>query len=330
LYRRDFTINTMAICLDRERYGELLDYYGGERDLRAGLIRVLHNLSFVEDPTRILRAVRFEQRLGFTIEERTAQLIDDALELLDHVTGERLRHELYLLLREAEPERSLERLERMGALAHVHPSLRYMRDMSPLFARLRERLQAWPTSRGPSEPETASPASAPTAEGDEEEEGAPILSLCYLALLTSSMTAEELDSFVTHLHTSNDDANFLHEVMRLRESLNELRAPAMLPSTVYRLLHPFSREARFVLTVLTDSELVRQRLDVYERQLSKVTPRIDGHYIKSLGVMPGPVYGDILARVRDALLDGQITTLEEEREFAKRLAQAAHGDKGSG
>ena len=329
LYRRDFTINTMAICLDRERYGELLDHYGGERDLRAGLIRVLHNLSFVEDPTRILRAVRFEQRLGFTIEERTAQLIDDALELLDHVTGERLRHELYLLLRETEPERSLERLEHMGALAHVHSNLRYTRDMSPLFARLRERLQAWPSGRDAQDLGATQPTSTAAAEGDEEEEGAPILSLCYLALLTSSMTTEELVSFAAHLHTSNSDANFLHEVTRLRESLNELRAPAMLPSTVYHLLHPFSREARFVLTVLTDSELVRQRLDVYERQLSKVTPRIDGHYIKSLGVMPGPVYGDILARVRDALLDGQITTVEEEREFAKRLAQAAHSDKRS-
>ena len=326
LYRRDFTINTMAICLDRDRYGELLDYYGGERDLREGWIRVLHNLSFVEDPTRILRAVRFEQRLGFAIEERTAQLIDDALELLDRVTGERLRHELYLLLSEAEPERSLERLERMGALAHVHPNLRYTRDMSPLFARLRERVHAWPAEH---QAKTAGPACAPTTESEEEEDNAPVLSLCYLALLTSAMSPGELDSFVTHLRTSNSDANLLHEVVRLRESLNELRAPAMLPSAIYRLLHPFSCEARFVLTVLTDSDLVRQRLDVYEQQLSKVTPRIDGHYIKSLGVPPGPVYGDILSRVRDALLDGQITTLEEEREFAQRLAQAAHGDKGS-
>src|SRR5450756_606038 len=125
LYRRDFTINTMAICLDRERYGELLDYYVGERDLQNGQVRVLHNLSFVEDPTRILRAVRFEQRLAFQIEERTAELIDDAVELLDHVTGERLRHELYLLLAEAQPEKGLERLEQFGALVHIHPDLRF-------------------------------------------------------------------------------------------------------------------------------------------------------------------------------------------------------------
>ncbi len=143
LYRRDFTINTMAICLDRGRYGELLDSYGGERDLQQRRIQVLHNLSFVEDPTRILRAVRFEQRLGFTIEERTAKLIDDAVELQDHVTGERLRHELYLLLAEPAPEKGLERLARLGALGHIHPGLRFPREMPELFVRLRERFHAW-------------------------------------------------------------------------------------------------------------------------------------------------------------------------------------------
>ncbi|MHB9034942.1 MAG: CBS domain-containing protein, partial [Anaerolineae bacterium] len=127
LYRRDFTINTMAVCLDRERYGELLDYYGGERDLLAGQIRVLHNLSFIEDPTRILRAARFEQRLGFLLETRTMELIDDAVELLDHVTGERLRHEIDLTLAEAQPEKVFERLEQLGALQHLHPRLHFTR-----------------------------------------------------------------------------------------------------------------------------------------------------------------------------------------------------------
>jgi tRNA nucleotidyltransferase (CCA-adding enzyme) len=105
LHRRDFTINTLAICLDPGHWGELLDFYGGEEDLKQGIIRVLHSLSFVEDPTRMLRAVRFEQRLGFRIEPRTEELIDSALGLLDRVSSERIRHELYLILREEEPEK---------------------------------------------------------------------------------------------------------------------------------------------------------------------------------------------------------------------------------
>ncbi|MBC7223147.1 MAG: CBS domain-containing protein, partial [Anaerolineae bacterium] len=94
LHRRDFTINTLAIALAPDRFGELLDFYGGHQDLRRGIIRVLHSLSFVEDPTRMLRAVRLEQRLGFRIEERTAELIENARDLLRRTTGERIRHEL--------------------------------------------------------------------------------------------------------------------------------------------------------------------------------------------------------------------------------------------
>jgi len=321
LYRRDFTINTMAICLDRNRYGQLLDFYGGERDLREGRIRVLHNLSFVEDPTRILRAVRFEQRLGFQIEERTAELIDDALDLLDHVTGERLRNELYLLLSEARPELALERLEQMGVLSHVHPALHYTREMGTLFARLRERFDLWAGGERQAEIKQ-------TAQDIEEENPdevvAPTLALCYLAILTSPMKPEELDAFVAHVHIPRHDARFLHEVVRLRESLSELTARAMLPSTIYHMLHPFSREARFVLSVLTDSPLVRRRLELYEGALSQIKLHIDGNYIKKLGVPPGPVYGEVLERVHDALLDNQITTTEEEQQLARSLIESSH------
>jgi tRNA nucleotidyltransferase (CCA-adding enzyme) len=165
---------------------------------------------------------------------------------------------------------------------------------------------------------------------EEEEVNAPTLSLCYLALLTSSMSSTELGSFVQHLRISNHDARLLHEVMRLRESIVELQARAMLPSSLYRLLHPFSREARFVFSVLTDAEVVLQRLDLYEQELVHVAPHVDGHYLKSLGVPPGPIYGEILARIRDALLDQQLTALEEECELARSLVRASQGKLASG
>jgi len=314
LYRRDFTINTLAICLDRDRYGELLDYYGGERDIQGKRIRVLHNLSFVEDPTRILRAVRFEQRLGFEIEERTAELIDDALPLLRDVTGERLRHELYLILQEATPETILERLGHLGVLEYLHPGLRFGKEMAQLFARLRERFHEWPR------------AEASEGEGDTSPQ-TDGLSLCYLAVLTSVMSGRELDSFVGRMRIAGHDARFLQEVARLRDSTASLTATVMLPSTIYRLLNPLSREARFVLSVVTDSERVRERLELYERELASVEPRVDGHYLRSLGVPPGPVYGEILDRLGDALRDGLVVTLEEEQELAQRLVAAAHGPR---
>lgn len=312
LYRRDFTINTMAICLDRDRYGELLDFYGGERDLQQHCIRVLHNLSFVEDPTRILRAIRFEQRLGFNIEERTTKLMADAVELLDDVTGERLRHELYLLLGEAEPEKGLDRLARMGALEHVHPGLHFSREMPELFVRLRERFERWP-----------GPQVIGISASNQEEENAPALGLAYLALLASSMSPNELGTFIERLHCSSRDARLLREVSALREILPELSADTMLRSTLYNLLRPYSREARFVLSVLTDAPRVRARLDLYERELCTISPRVDGHFLRGLGLPPGPVYRDILERVRSALLDGQIATPEQEMELARALADEA-------
>lgn len=319
LYRRDFTINTLAICLDRGRYGELLDYYGGERDIQEKRIRVLHNLSFIEDPTRILRAVRFEQRLGFIIERRTAELMEDALELLDDVTGDRLRHELYLILQEAEPERILERLHHLGALEHLHPALYFSSSMAERFQRLRETFSQWsPSFEKPRRP------SGPMFVAEQEETEGPTLHLCYLALLVSSMSREDLESFVERLHIAGDEARFLYEVAHLQDSMQQLTAEAMLPSVIYRLLNPFSSEARFVLSVLTDSDLVRRRLDLYQRELSDISARIDGHYIRSLGVPPGPVYGEILDRIQDALLDGRISTVEEERELAQSLVHALH------
>lgn len=321
LYRRDFTINTMAICLDRERYGELLDYYGGERDIRQGLIRVLHNLSFVEDPTRILRAVRLEQRLGFTIEERTAELIDDAIELLGNVSGERVRNELYALLREDEPEHGLERLAQMGVLARLHPDLRFNGEMAQLFVRLRRRFEEMGAV---TEPAPGQPRGWPSEEADGAGD-VPTLSMCYLALLSSPLSREALNAFVDRLRIPQHDAQLLHEVVRLRESLAELRSSMMLPSGIYRLLHPYSREARFVLSVLTDSDLVRRRLDLYQREWSAVRPTIDGHTLRAMGVPPGPVYGEILTRVRDALLDREITPGDEELAFTLNLVRSLHG-----
>ena len=110
----------------------------------------------------------------------------------------------------------------------------------------------------------------------------------------------------------------------MRDRMAELTATVMLPSAIYRWLHGLTREARFVLSVLSESELVRSRLDLFERELAHVTTRVNGHYLRELGVPPGPIYAEILGRVRDALLDGQIATPEAEEQLAHALVQAAH------
>jgi len=123
LYRRDFTINAMAVKLNKKNYGELIDIYGGQNDLDAGLIRVLHPRSFADDATRIWRAVRYETRLGFKLEPETRALLKQHLSFLDTVGGFRVGNELALVLQEKEPEKTLYRLQVFGVLQRVHPAL---------------------------------------------------------------------------------------------------------------------------------------------------------------------------------------------------------------
>lgn len=299
LHRRDFTINTLAICLDPDRYGELLDFYGGEQDLKKGLIRVLHSLSFVEDPTRMLRAVRLEQRLGFRIEERTEELIGNALDLLDRVTGDRIRHELYLILKEERPEAALGRLDELGILRQIYPGLKCDDWLKERFQRLRESLEAgnWELATDGQLPE---------------------ISALYLALMAYRFSRRDLEKLVKRLKVSSDDAALLHQVNRLLFSTGEL-VKAQRPSEICHLLKYYSQPAIFVMWVASDSGPVRERLELYHRKLRFVEPEVDGEYLKAMGLKPGPLFGRILSALRDARLDGEVTSLEEERAFVEKL-----------
>jgi tRNA nucleotidyltransferase (CCA-adding enzyme) len=300
LHRRDFTINTLAIRLDSDHYGKLLDFYGGEQDLNDGVVRVLHSLSFIEDPTRIMRAVRFEQRLGFRIEPRTAELIENALPMLSRVTGERVRHELLLILAEAEPERALRRLDELGVLAQIHPRLGSDEETARLFARLRQEVAA---SRW---------------EEAAEAGGLPAPAL-YLALLACRMPREDIEALAAHLKLLRQDHALLRQIADFRELCPRLDEPRLSNSEVDTLLRFSSSPARMVAWLCTDSERVRRRLRLYETSLRHIQPVVDGDYLKSLGLRPSPLFRRLLDAVRDARLDGEIDTVEEEKALIARL-----------
>jgi len=123
LKRRDFAINALAMSLNEENFGEIIDLYGRLEDLTRKELRILHNLSFVEDPTRILRGIRLEARLGFTFEEKTFKLLKEAIEngFLNKIAKERLKDEIILILQESQPEKVLKRLEELNALSYIFP-----------------------------------------------------------------------------------------------------------------------------------------------------------------------------------------------------------------
>ena len=313
LYRRDFTINTMAICLDRDRYGQLIDFYGGERDLNDKLIRALHNLSFVEDPTRILRAVRFEQRLGFRIETRTGELIDDALPLLDRVTGERLRHELELILEEREPVHILKRLDELGVLRRVEPGLRCDAWLEEKMARASQILELQPVPSETGLPEEASSIGTVGVDGRTH---------LWLALVTYRLTKGQLDRFVERLRFSQEVAKYLHEVRRLRGLAWRLDKPDLKPSRVYRMLHAFSPRALTAFFVAVDSPAVSDYVLLYLNRLRYVRLYVRGDFLKKEGLPQGPAYSEILDRLLYARLDGSVKTAAEEEKLARKLVRA--------
>lgn len=296
LRRRDFTINTLALCLDPDRYGQLLDPFGGEADLQRGLIRVLHNLSFIEDPTRILRAVRFEQRFGFQIEPRTAQLIGNALDMIERVSGERLAHELELIFQEDAPEKILTRLHDLGVLRAIYASLEFSEWHAAKFRAAREIA------------ETLTP-------------------LIYWGLLVYRLKPSAVAELCRRLKFPNADCDTLMQVVELRDEVSPaLRQPALSPSAIDRLLQEHNDTALVITQIATDDSLVRERIELYRSQLRHVQIELTGNDLKKMGIPPGPAYKDLLTRLRDARLDGVITNREQEIEWVKQVLARTASD----
>jgi len=295
LHRRDFTINTLAIRLDPDHWGELLDFYGGEEDLEAGVIRVLHSLSFVDDPTRILRAARLESRLDFHLDPRSEELIEDALPLLKRVSGDRVRHELELIFREDEPERALCRLDELDALPHIHPDLGCDDWLEKRYRILREDFD-------------------PGAWGLDSVD----LLFVHLALLTYRLDEESTQAVSKRLKVKRETEEDLLLTHDLRKKLPEL-AELSQTSEVYHLLQPYPARVLAAVWVASDSSLIQERLFRYQTEWRLVEPEITGDDLKAMGLEPGPLFGDLLRRLRDARLNGRVSTLDEEAALLERL-----------
>jgi tRNA nucleotidyltransferase (CCA-adding enzyme) len=305
LHRRDFTINTLALRLDGRHFGQLLDPWGGGRDLRQGLVRVLHSISFVDDPTRMLRAVRLEQRLGFTIEARTLELLGQALPLLARVSGERIRNELQLTFLEPGLPSTMARLHQLGLLAAIHPALFW---------------DPWLEGRF----EEARAFSAPASwrlQGQPQRE-----SLLY-AVWLFQLGEEDARAICDRMHFSLATRGVILEAHRLgREMAGGLAR--LSPSEVVLRLET-AREAAIAAAWIA-MPAPREARTVLAQYLSEwrfVAPAADGEALRALGLPPGPAYREILGTLRAAWLDGEIRTPEQEQAMLGRLASQAtvHG-----
>jgi tRNA nucleotidyltransferase (CCA-adding enzyme) len=301
LHRRDFTVNTLALCLNPDRWGELLDFYGGLNDLNHRTVRVLHSLSFVDDPTRILRAVRYEQRFGFHIEPRTLELLLDAVELLDKVTPARIRHELERILQESAPERALRRLQDLGVLDRLHRELTVDAWTDGRFAELR----AWRAAgRGP-------------ALLQEEP-----IERYYWGLLVFRLSPAAQTALSDRLALRGETQRLVKGLAVLHRNLPVLDQPGHAPSRVVELLDGIDPTALALSYIAcSDRPLVVAYVSRFQREWCHIHPELDGNALAAMGLPRGPIYGEILRTLRAGRLDGTITSRAEEEELARAYLQ---------
>ncbi|MBK7178449.1 MAG: CBS domain-containing protein [Chloroflexi bacterium] len=297
LHRRDFTINTLAVRLDGAHLGELLDFYGGRKDLQQGLIRVLHSLSFIDDPTRILRAVRYEARLKFTIEPRTAELLADGLPMLDRVTGDRIRHELELALREQAPAAVMARLWQLGVLRQIHPALRWGPETAVAYTRV-PIILADPVWRAALPDET------------------PVF--LYFALTVLPLEPAEQTVVMSRLRVRKATREDVAAVARLLDALASLPA-AVRQSELAFALRPFLPRVLLTVRLALTDEVAIGRLEWYFREGRMVETAVSGDDLRQMGLKPGPQFGILLDRLLAARLDGAVTDEAGERALLARL-----------
>ncbi len=293
LARRDFTINAMALALAGSERGRLLDPHSGYQDLRRGLVRVLHDDSFRDDATRILRALRYATRLRFAIEEHTLGLLRRDVGYLEAISGARLRRELLRLLDEVEPERALLAGQQLGVLAAIHPALAFDKALADAFASARRETRVEP------------------------------LPLVYLAILASPWAREQAEAVTARCALTKAQREVVVAMPSLLALVPQLAVPDIRPSQVVDLLSPFPAPSLWALVLTTTDARAAQQMRRYLEEWRYVKPSLNGDALLALGVPAGPALGHLLRALRAARLDGEIKTREEEVAFV-RGALARH------
>lgn len=304
LSRRDFTINAMAIHLNPERFGTLADYFNCQNDLRERRIQVLHNLSFVEDPTRIFRAIRFESRLDFQITRHSEKLIENAvrIKLPERIEGQRLLHELRLILSEDDPAPALRRMEALGLLPFLWPDReRPCRIDRRLLHVLHLARRAIVDFRRLYPQETVEPW------------------LIYLLAIMHRFQTDELDAFCRRFAMPDKQRQLLvQQKTRAEWAARKLfQHPHTRPSEIHRMLGELNNEGLLYLMAIARKRAVQQAASLYLARLRGTRPLIGGNTLKAMGYRPGPHFTAMLGHLVAKQLDGEIATPEEAQDFIR-------------
>lgn len=294
LSRRDFTINTLAIPLNKKRKGFLVDLYQGCEDIKNKKIRILHHNSFIDDPTRVFRAVRFESRLGFKMDEETEALARHAIEngYLSYVSKTRIRNELLLILSDERPQKAFLRLSKLGVLRFIYPGL--CPDCK-MFLKVGEAMLL---------------ASIVYNEID--------VSLLNLLVLVDKLNGDELKAFLTMLRFPRKIRNDVLKIKENKGLILFLRRKGLKNSIIYERLNKIPKEGLIFIMAKTKSKEVKREILKFFT-LKKEPIFTTGDDLKRLGFKPGPIYKKILKELFLLKLDGKIKTKEDELKFIDKF-----------
>ncbi|MCW7754196.1 CBS domain-containing protein [Desulfobotulus sp. H1] len=302
LYRRDFTINTLAIQLNQSRYGTLIDHFAGQKDIKDKTLRIIHNLSFVEDPTRIFRAVRFESRFGFSIGKLTVRLIENAIRMgvFKRLSGARAMGEIIAILEESDPVPSILRLHEFRLLAALHPAMALTETTTQLLMESRKALDGYELMA---------------------EDSNCLRWLVYFMVILTPCTSGEAREVCRILRLAKWQEDLcVRERQQADHCLKRLAKELPLDNSIlYARLHVFKTEVLVYMMAAADSNRTRKAIAHFLSRLRSVRPEIQGRDLKNLGLPPGPRYKKILIQVLDAKLNGLLQTKEDETAFVARI-----------
>ena len=306
-------MTTLAIRLAPGRFGELVDFFGGERDIKDKVIRVIQNLSFIEDPTRIYRALRYSERFGFTLGPQTRYLMQSAIGmgLPEQLDGRRLFGELQLILMEDRYKEILGKMQELDLLRIIHPDLVLDQRLGTILDKARQ-VSSWFRFL--------------YLEVPWEEWLFNFL--CLLALLdegaveTVRKRLSIMGKKITNVLCSKGEGESVLKQMAIgRRDLK--------PGQVYQLLHPLPIEVLLYLMTKTSREKTRKAISLYITKLRSVKISVTGRDLAEMGYEPGPQYRQILDKVLDAKLNGLVTDRDTEKEWIVRQFPRKNGLPGS-
>ena len=300
IHRRDFTINTLAIRLDGSHFGQLRDDLDGMGDLENGIVRALHKNSFIDDPTRMYRAVRYAERYGFKISEETLDMIPGARSFIAKLSAQRIRHELDLILEERNAASMLARLAELDLLQPIHSALFFDGSMQ-------ERLGNLHTHRGLQHP---SPWNI-TKGGQLNDSDLGWL------LWLMSFPKDGITSLNARLRFASDLLASLFAVSMMFDDQSSF--VGLKPSECVERLESFPVNAVEAMGYTVKDPRVKELFYEYISKWRYIKPHTTGDDLKALGIEPGPRYTVILRQLRNAWLDGELKTEDEEKRLLKTL-----------